>query len=39
MSKEVENGEVLNMEGLSKGVYFYNLLFDSKMQSGKLVKD
>jgi len=37
--KEVENTEVISIEGLNKGMYFYNLFIDGEKQSGKLMKE
>ncbi len=38
ISKEIENNEKVNMEGLNKGVYIYNLIIDGKVLNGKLFK-
>ena len=39
LSKEIRNHENVNMEGLSKGMYFYNLIISGKKLNGKLIKE
>jgi hypothetical protein len=37
--KEISNNEILILDGLNNGIYFYNLITtDGKKQSGKLIK-
>ena len=38
-SKEIINNSQLNLEGLTKGIYLYNLIIDGEIQSGKLIKE
>ena len=38
ISKEIKNGENVNMEGLNTGMYFYNLTIDGEKLNGKLIK-
>ena len=39
ISKEIINNSQLNLEGLTKGIYLYNLIIDGEIQSGKLIKE
>jgi len=36
--KEVENGDLLNLEGLQDGIYLYRISADEQIQTGKLMK-
>jgi hypothetical protein len=38
LSKEISNSERINMEEFNQGVYIYNIHFDDRRQSGKLIK-
>lgn len=38
ISKEMTNNGQINLEGLAKGFYLYNLNMDGKTESGKLIK-
>jgi hypothetical protein len=37
--KEVTSGERINVQGLKRGIYFYNILFNGNKQSGKLIRE
>ena len=38
LEKQINSSESVSMEGLSKGLYIYNITADGKKQSGKIVK-
>lgn len=39
LSKEITSGELMNIQGLKRGIYFYNILINGNKQSGKLIKE
>ncbi len=39
ISKEIRNNEKVSMDGLNKGMYFYNLTINGKKLNGKLIKE
>lgn len=39
MTTEVHDAETFDLNGIANGFYLYNLLFDDKIQSGKIVKE
>ena len=39
ISKEIRDSDKLNMEGLNRGIYFYNLIINGKRMNGKLIKE
>jgi len=38
LSGKIKNNETIRLEGLSRGIYFYNLNVNGKVYSGKIVK-